>query len=127
MAEAIEITLEGVKEAQAAIDKLARELESNLTLNKELSTTLAQKASAMAPRLTGALASSVVGNPSEKKAQILAGSASVPYAGVQEYGWPNRNIQAQPYLRPAVNDNINYIVAKYEDNIKDNIKKYNLD
>jgi len=127
MAEAIEINLIGVKEAQAAIDKLAVELEKNITLNKELSQTLAQKASAMAPRLTGALASSVVGNPSEEKAQILAGSEAVPYAGVIEYGWPNKNIQAKPYLRPAVNDNMNYIIAKYEDSIKENIKRYNLD
>ena len=126
MAEAIEINLIGVKEAQAAIDKLAVELEKNITLNKELSTTLAQKASAMAPRLTGALASSVVGNPSEQKAQILAGSSAVPYAGVIEYGWPAKNIQARPYLTKAVNDNMNYIIAKYEDNIKDNIKRYNL-
>lgn len=127
MAEAIEITLQGVKEAEAALNKLSKELESNLTLNKELSTTLAHKASAIAPRLTGALASSVLGNPSEQKAQILAGSASVPYAGVQEYGWPQKNIKAQPYLRPAVNSNMDFIIAKYEDSIKENIKRYNLD
>jgi hypothetical protein len=81
----------------------------------------------MAPRLTGALASSIQGNPSAQKAQILAGSAAVPYAGVIEYGWPEKNIQPQPYLREAVNSSMAYIVAKYEDNIRDNIKKYNLD
>lgn len=127
MAEAIEITVEGVKQVQDTLDKLARELENNSTLNKELSSTLAQKASAIAPRLTGALAASVQGNPSEKKAQILAGNEAVPYAGVIEYGWPQRNITAQPYLRAAVNNNMDYIVAKYEDSIKENIKKYNLD
>lgn len=127
MAEGIEVSIQGIDQAKAAINDLAKTLEKNLSLNKELSETLAQKASAMAPRLTGALASSVKGNPSEEKAQILAGSAAVPYAGVQEYGWPSRNISAQPYLRPAVNDNMNYIIAKYEDSIRQNIKKYNLD
>lgn len=127
MAEGLDITVQGLDQAKAAIKNLADSLEKNLTLNKELSDTLAQKASAMAPRLTGALASSVKGNPSEEKAQILAGSVAVPYAGVQEYGWPSKNITAQPYLRPAVNDNMNYIIAKYEDSIKQNIKKYNLD
>ena len=125
MAEA-NISIQGVKEVKDSLDKMARSLESNLDLNKELSTTLAQKASALAPRLTGALASSVVGNPSAEKAQIMAGSAAVPYAGVIEYGWPAKNREARPYLNPAVNDNIGYIVEKYNDSIKKAIQKYDL-
>jgi phage gpG-like protein len=125
MAEA-NISIQGVKEVTDSLDKLARDLKSNIELNKELSTTLSQKASAMAPKLTGALASSVVGNPSAEKAQILAGSAAVPYAGVQEYGWPERNIRPQPYLNPAVKDNIGYIIEKYNDSIQEAIKQYNL-
>jgi len=127
MAEAIKISIEGVKQAEAALDKLSKSLESNLSLNKELSSTLSKKASAMAPKLTGALASSVQGNASPEKAQILAGSNAVPYAGVQEYGWPQKNIKAQPYLRPAVFNNMGYIIEQYNDSIKENIKKYNLD
>jgi len=126
MAEA-QITITGIKEVTDTLNKLADDLESNVELNKELSTTLAQKASAMAPRLTGALASSVQGNPSAEKAQILAGSNAVVYAGVQEYGWPEKNIQAQPYLRPAVYNNLGYIIEKYNDSIQERIKKYNLD
>ncbi len=121
------INIKGVNEVKATLNKLVKDLESNIELNKELSTTLSQKASAMAPKLTGALASSVQGNPSAEKAQILAGSAAVPYAGVIEYGWPQRNIEAKPYLNPAVNDNIGYIIEKYNDSIKKAIKQYNLD
>jgi phage gpG-like protein len=125
MAEA-NVSIQGVKEVTDSLNKLARDLESNIELNKELSTNLSQKASALAPRLTGALASSVVGNPSSDKAQILAGSAAVPYAGVIEYGWPLRNIEARPYLNPAVNNNIGYIVEKYNDSIQKAIKQYDL-
>ena len=125
MAEA-NISIQGVKEVTDSLNKMARELESNIELNKELSTTLSQKASAMAPNLTGALASSIVGNPSAEKAQILAGSAAVPYAGVIEYGWPKKNIQAQPYLTTTVNNNLGYIVAKYQNSITGMIKQYNL-
>jgi hypothetical protein len=126
MAEA-QITITGINEVKNTLNKLADDLESNIELNKELSMTLAQKASAMAPRLTGALASSVKGNPSTEKAQIMAGSQAVVYAGVQEYGWPEKNIQAQPYLRPAVYNNLGYIIEKYNDSIQERIKKYNLD
>ena len=125
MAEAI--TIQGIKEVTDSLNNLAKDLQSNIELNKELSTTLSQKASALAPRLTGALASSVQGNPSAEKAQILAGSAAVPYAGVQEYGWPEKNINAQPYLRPAVHNNMGYIIEKYNDSIQKAIKQYNLD
>ena len=121
-----EISISGVKEVTDTLKKLGRDLESNIELNKELSTTLSQKASALAPKLTGALASSVVGNPSAEKAQIMAGSAAVPYAGVIEYGWPDRNIDAQPYLNPAVNDNMGYIIEKYNDSIQKAIKQYDL-
>ena len=124
MAEAI--TIQGVKEVTDSLNKLARDLESNIELNKELSTTLSQKASALAPRLTGALASSVVGNPSAEKAQIMAGSAAVPYAGVIEYGWPAKNREAKPYLNPAVNNNMGYIIEKYNDSIQKAIKQYDL-
>lgn len=120
------ITITGVKQVTDTLNKLGKDLESNLELNKELSTTLSQKASAMAPRLTGALASSVQGNPSAEKAQILAGSAAVPYAGVIEYGWPAKNRQAQPYLNPAVNNNMGYIIEKYNESIKKAIQKYDL-
>jgi hypothetical protein len=126
MAEA-NISIQGVQEVKDTLKKLGRDLESNTELNKELSTTLSQKASALAPKLTGALASSVVGNPSAEKAQIRAGSPAVPYAGVIEYGWPQRNITAQPYLRPAVNNNMGYIIEKYNSSIQEAIKKYNLD
>jgi hypothetical protein len=126
MAEAIEFSIQGVQEVAIALERIGKGIKGNLELNKELSKTLSQKASAMAPRLTGALASSVVGNPSTERAQIVAGSATVPYAGVIEYGWPNRNISAQPYLRPAVTENLEYIVQKYEESIKGLIVKYEL-
>jgi hypothetical protein len=127
MAEAISFSIDGVKEVQSSLDKIEKGIRENLELNKELSKTLAQKASAVAPRLTGALASSVLGNPSTERAQIVAGSSTVPYAGVIEYGWPERNIKPQPYLTKTVNDNLGYIVKKYEDSIKDIVKKYDLD
>jgi phage gpG-like protein len=126
MAEAISFSIDGIKEVQSSLDKIEKGIRENLELNKELSKTLAQKASAMAPVLTGALASSIVGNPSLQKAQIVAGSAAVPYAGVQEYGWPQKNIKSQPYLRPAVNENLVYIIHKYEESIKDLVKQYDL-
>lgn len=127
MAEAISISVSGQKEVIAAIHKVEKDIENRIDLNKELSDELSQQASARAPRLTGELASTVKGNASADKAQILAGSNTVVYAGVQEYGWPEKNIQEQPYLRPAVYENLTYIEEKFNNYIGSIIKKYNLD
>lgn len=125
MAEAI--VVKGIDELKRVINKFTNEIENDSGFNQELSSNLAQKASAVAPKQTGALASSIKGQGSNKKAQILAGGSGVPYAGVIEYGWPEKNIQAQPYLTTTVKNNMDYIVEQYEDNIKTSIKKYNLD
>lgn len=102
-------------------------MEDLKTANKTLGTEIAAKAAAIAPRLTGALASSIRANRAQKRVQIKAGNSKVPYAGVIEYGWPRRGIESQSYLRRAAFDNKDYISQKYEDNIKDIIKKYNFD
>lgn len=51
--------------------------------------------------LTGRLAGSVRSGSTRTAALIRAGGAGVPYAGVQEFGWPARNIPASPYIVPA--------------------------
>lgn len=50
---------------------------------------------------TGALAGDVRGNRAKSKAVITAGRASLPYAGVQNYGWPAMNISAQGFMQAA--------------------------
>jgi hypothetical protein len=127
MAEVISISVEGEAQVKSALAKVEKDIVDRLPLNKDLSDELSRQASARAPRLTGELASTVKGNPSADKAQILAGGGGVVYAGVQEYGWPEKNIKEQPYLRPAVYENLGYIEEKYNDYIKSIIKRYDLD
>lgn len=127
MAEAISIDIKGIQDVKSSLDKIESGLKNLTDLNKELGSELSKKASAIAPKLTGALAASIGFTATQDKAQIYAGSNSVVYAGVQEYGWPEKNIQAQPYLRPAVYNNLKTIVNKYEEYVKDIVKKYDLD
>ena len=124
MAEAISVEVKGLKETQAMLDKINSNLTDLTDLNKELGSELSKKASAKAPKLTGALSASIGFTATQDKAQIYAGSETVVYAGVQEYGWPEKNIKAQPYLRPAVYDNLKLIINKYEEYIANIVKKY---
>lgn len=71
---------------------------------REIAADVAAQARARAPRQSGRLASDVRPGIGKTRATVYAGGSAVPYAGVQEYGWPRRSIAAQPFLRPAADD-----------------------
>ena len=50
----------------------------------------------------GALQASIRSSGTKTAGVVRAGGGSVPYAGVQEFGWPARGIPAQPYLTAAL-------------------------
>lgn len=54
-----------------------------------------------APKRSGTLARTVRGRGQQKGAFISAGFKRVPYAGPIHYGWPSRNIEANPFLERA--------------------------
>lgn len=121
------VEVKGLNEVLRALNKLGAEFEDLKDANKELGDTIARRAAAVAPRLTGALASSIRANRAKKRVSIKAGGARVPYAGVIEYGWEARSIRPQPYLRKAAFERRDYISQTYEDNIRSLIKKYDFD
>lgn len=61
----------------------------------------ARLASGFAPRRSGALAGNVRGNRAKSRATVSAGGARVPYAGVINYGWKARGIQASGFMQRA--------------------------
>lgn len=122
---AVEVT--GLKECLRDLKKAGADFEELKDANNALARDIAGKAAAVAPRSTGNLASSIKGNRAKNKVSVKAGSARVPYAGVQEYGWPARNIEAKSYIRGTTFGNMDSIIETYEDNIKSIIKKYDLD
>lgn len=120
------VVIKGLVEAQTAIRRFAEEASKLENANKDLGSKIASRATATAPRRSGALANSIGTQPIDGGVQVYAGSASVPYAGVTEYGWPQRGRAAKPYLMPAVQYYTGEIVKSYENNIQQIIGKYNL-
>lgn len=121
------VRVKGLNETLSALRKLGDDMEDLKTANQKLGTEIAAEAAAIAPKLSGALASSIRANRAKKRVTIKAGNTRVPYAGVIEYGWPRRGIEAQSYLRKAAFDNKDLISRRYEDNIKEVIKKWDFD
>jgi hypothetical protein len=74
-------------------------------------------ATAKAPRRSGRLASTVRGAGTKTAALIRAGFAAVPYAGVQEWGWPAHSIAAQPFVVPAAQETEPTWLGAYESEV----------
>jgi hypothetical protein len=126
VAEALKVDVKGVDVVTAILLKFSDDLKTFNGFGSEIGKLITNNASAIVPRKTGALAASIGSTVTEYGLQVYAGSTAVPYAGVIEYGWPAKGKQEKPYLRPAVYNNIEAIIRKYEDGISDRIKKYNL-
>lgn len=61
----------------------------------------AERAARHAPKVSGRLAGGIRGNRAQSKAVVIAGRSSIPYAGPINYGWPARNIAANPFMQRA--------------------------
>jgi hypothetical protein len=78
------------------------------------------------PVKSGRLKATLRAGRGKTKAVVRAGFASVPYAGVQHYGWPARNISAKPFLTDALQANQAQIFSALERGIDDLLKKNGL-
>jgi hypothetical protein len=118
------VTIKGVNEVIRSLKQYEGAVDDLKDANAAIGNKVAVTAKATAPFKTGSLSGTVRANRAMKKVQIKAGGARVPYAGVIEYGWPARNIEAQPYLRRAAWDNREYAKEQYSINLQAIARKY---
>lgn len=118
------VSVKGLREVTRSLSQYAGAADELKEANAKIGSKVAQTAIATTPKLTGALASTVRYNRALKKVQLKAGNARVPYAGIIEYGDPNRGIEAQPFLRRAVWNNKEYVIQQYSANLEDLKRKY---
>jgi hypothetical protein len=69
------------------------------------------------PRRTGRLAASERAAGTQAAAIVRAGGARVPYAGPIHWGWPLRNIAAQPWIQEAAESTEGRWLATYQHHI----------
>jgi hypothetical protein len=95
------VRVEGARELRRTLKRAGDDLADLKAANAKAGQTVAQWAAVKAPRRTGALGASVRAGKAVGRAQIMAGNAAVPYAGVIHWGWPARRITAQPFIVEA--------------------------
>jgi phage gpG-like protein len=105
------IEIRGLARLQRTMDKAGASLEEMTAANQEAAAMVANAARGRAPRLTGRLAGSIAGYATPRNAIV---TANMVYAGVTEWGWPQRNRPARHFLVPALQETKPQWLAGYK-------------
>ena len=117
------VKIQGAKQLRASLKRAGVDMEDMKDANAAVGALVAEAAAAQAPRRTGKLAASVRGNRAAGRAQVLAGRATIPYAGPIHWGWAAHNIDPNPFMSVAAQDTEPIWVERYTDAISRIIDK----
>jgi HK97 gp10 family phage protein len=93
-----DVKVEGLDTFVSTMHKAEQQLQEMGDAHRQASAIIASAAAAAAPRRTGRLAGSVRASASAKQGMV---EVTAPYAGPIHWGWPSRNIDAQPFAMNA--------------------------
>jgi hypothetical protein len=114
------IKVDGLRRLRADLRKMGEDTQDLKDANAAVAALVASAAAVRAPRgKTGRLAGSGRGNRAVGKATVTFGGAAVPYAGPIHWGWPARNIKAQPWLYDAAVASQNQWTGQYARALQD--------
>jgi hypothetical protein len=103
-----QVEVKGAKELRKQLKAAGDDLGDLKATHKKIAQIVEFDALQLAPVVTGGLVGSIRASGTQTAAIVRAGRSSVRYAGPIHWGWPARNITAQPFLVDAQE-------AKYED------------
>lgn len=114
---AFSVDVIGLRDFQKELRNLGPEWPRELrAANKQVAELVAEEARARVPVLSGRLKKSIKAQAQTRSSYVKAGTnARVPYALPIEFGWPSRNIQAQPFIYPAIAAKSDEVVEAYGD------------
>lgn len=118
------IEVDGLKETLRRLSRAGADAEDMRELMHSTGRIISDGAVSLAPvGKTGNLRESLRAGKGKTKAVIRAGGARVPYAGVQHYGWPARNITGSMYLVRSLTANTDRALTHLEQGLRDLLRK----
>jgi hypothetical protein len=112
------IRVEGAAELRRTLKRAGDDLSDLKAAHAGAAQIVVARGRGKAPRRRGVLAASVRGSGTKTAAVIRAGGARVPYAGPIHWGWPARNIEAQPFLSEAATETEQIWLELYESSVE---------
>lgn len=119
-----EVEVEGAPELRRTLKRMGADMGDLTALHRQVAGIVVGPARSLAPHASGRLAGSIRPRATRAAARIAAGGARVPYARVQEYGWPARGIVARRYMERALATTRDAVVATYRTGIAAIVAKY---
>jgi hypothetical protein len=120
------IRVVGLKETLRDLAKLGLDVDDFKESFGSIASTGAALAASFVRSKSGALAGTLRGNRAKNRSVVTAGRASKPYAGVQNYGWPARGIEAQEFMQRADKQLAPTLPGLLETELSDKIKRRGL-
>lgn len=121
------VTVHGAKELRRSMRAAGMDLKDLTAINRRAASIVATAARARAPigkpsrrsgrgrrKAPGSLQRSIRPGATTKAAVIRAGGARVPYANVQHWGWPRRNIAPTYFVSEAAVTTESIWIKDYE-------------
>lgn len=99
----VRVKVVGLRKTVRALEKAGADTQDMRELMHSIGNIVVKGANP--PQLTGRLGNTIRAGRGKTKAVVRAGGARAPYAGVIEYGWPARNIEATHYLTESLQNN----------------------
>lgn len=95
------VEVKGLKTLVRTMRKAGEDLSDLKDVHQMVGNMVVAVAQQLAPKRSGALAGSIRAGRLASGVSVKAGGAQIPYAGPIHWGWPARNIEANPFLTNA--------------------------
>lgn len=118
MAAGPRVEVEGAKELRRALKRMGHDVKDLTAINRKAAQPVLEKAKDIVPVRSGRLKRSIRLSATQKRAAILAGKSTVPYAGPIHFGWRRRNIEPQPFLYDALDERRQEVIDVYESHVE---------
>jgi hypothetical protein len=115
--------VEGLSRFVSTMRRAGAELQDFKDANARAGNVIIGAARSRVPFRSGALAGSMRTARQARRVVVMAGRASVPYAGPIHWGWPARNISANPFLSNAAVESQPRWLTGYDSDLKKIVAK----
>lgn len=118
------VVVEGGPQLRRALRRMGDGLDDLKDAHHDAGELVADEARAIVPVDEGALQGSIRANRRANGADVLAGSARVPYAGPIHFGWAAHGIEPDPFLYDALDRRRDAVRDAYDKGVSDLVRRF---
>lgn len=117
------VSIEGEKKLRASLKKAGHDLSELKEAHRVAAEIVNEAAIRLAPVRTGALKKTLRAAGTNTMAVVRGGYKRTPYAPPIHWGWPKRNIEANPFISEAATATEHIWITAYEQHVEKAIEK----